>query len=341
MKKLMMLWLVLMFLGVVGNAEVVNMPDLSRPDSIAVDDQDIVITDGIHIYVYSQKDRKLRVKMGGKAGEGPQEFLPSPAPWIPAIRVYLKPDQFFVSGINKMLRFERSGKYIDEFRPIIPRSQYIPLEKKYVVIWFAEDKRHYITYSLYDSNKKLEKELLRMKSLDQDGKTIDPIAAGMAKSYFSRQVHGNHIFLISDDENIHVFNATGQKTATINPPYEKISLTAKDIEVFDQFFRKDLRFKEIYVLDHARVKYPSSYPLRKEYRVAQDRVYVISNKKKDTQYETFIYDFSGKLQKRMFLPLKDADPLELYPFAIHHNRIYQLIENDDEEIWQLHITEIK
>jgi hypothetical protein len=33
--------------------------------------------------------------------------------------------------------------------------------------------------------------------------------------------------------------------------------------------------------------------------------------------------------------------LELYPFTIKHDKIYQLIENEDEEVWELFILDIK
>lgn len=340
MKKICVLAGFLIFLAAAVNAGVVDMKGLSRPDNIVLDHKDIVITDGINIFIYSQKDKKPRNRFG-KRGEGPQEFTISRNPWIPSIRVYLKPDQIFVSSMNKVVTFDREGRFITEFRPTVPGSQYIPLGEKYVVVWFANEKVQYITYTLYDGNRKMEKELTRIKSLDQGGKKINPIAIGVIKNLLYRQVYGDKIFIPTEGDVIHVFNESGKKIAVISPPYERVKITSKIIDEFARFYSNDIRFKDIFERDRNRIDYPDFYPLMKDYRVTRDRVYVVSHKKVDNKYETFIFDHQGKLQEKKLMPLVDADPLELYPFTFYNNRIYQLIEDEEAEIWQLHITEIK
>ena len=60
-----------------------------------------------------------------------------------------------------------------------------------------------------------------------------------------------------------------------------------------------------------------------------DKIYVISNFKKENKYETFIYNFSGKLLKKTFVPLADQDLFNVYPFCIKNGKIYQLIEDEE------------
>ncbi len=43
----------------------------------------------------------------------------------------------------------------------------------------------------------------------------------------------------------------------------------------------------------------------------------------------------------LWIPLKDQNPQEPWPTAIHNGKLYQLIENLEDEEWDLVITEIK
>jgi hypothetical protein len=70
-----------------------------------------------------------------------------------------------------------------------------------------------------------------------------------------------------------------------------------------------------------------------------DKIYILSNFKKDGKFETFIYDFSGKLLKKTFLPLVESDILTLYPFTIHDGKVYQLVSDEDDQ-FKLRISKI-
>jgi hypothetical protein len=53
-----------------------------------------------------------------------------------------------------------------------------------------------------------------------------------------------------------------------------------------------------------------------------------------------IFNLDGKQLKRTFIPLRDTSPINTPPFTIYNNHLYQLIENFDEEQWQLVIDKI-
>jgi hypothetical protein len=80
-------------------------------------------------------------------------------------------------------------------------------------------------------------------------------------------------------------------------------------------------------------------PIFKDYRLDDDKIYILSNFKKDGKFETFIYDFSGKLLKKTFLPLVESDILTLYPFTIHDGKVYQLVSDEDDQ-FKLRISKI-
>lgn len=323
------------------SAKLVDLPDLAKPDGIVVDGKEIVINDGTTILIYSQKDVKL-LKKFGKKGEGPQEFMASPVPWMPSLRVYLKPNMLFVNSFNKVLIFDRAGNYKLEFKTNSPQNQYIPLEKKYVGMGVpVEDNIQYISYSLYDTTPKKEKDFFRIKSPQQRGKKVNPIVMGTIKNIFHRQAWGDKIFLPSPDGVIHVFDESGKEAATIKPEYEKVNFSAELKKKYDGFFSEDPRFKRIYAQDRGMIEFPEYLPLMKEYRVTAKKVYVITSKKLKEGYLTFVFDHKGKFLKKVAMPLVDMDLLEVYPFTIHNGYLYQLVEASDNENWQLKISEIK
>jgi hypothetical protein len=63
-------------------------------------------------------------------------------------------------------------------------------------------------------------------------------------------------------------------------------------------------------------------------------------KKDGEKNEFYVFDTKGKLLEKIFIPLINMDERSPYPFAIHKGKVYQLNENEDDETWELHVTEI-
>jgi hypothetical protein len=51
-------------------------------------------------------------------------------------------------------------------------------------------------------------------------------------------------------------------------------------------------------------------------------------------------DMQGKLVKKIFLPVSFMNVLDIYPYTVAGRKLYQLIENEDEE-WELHIVSFR
>jgi len=71
------------------------------------------------------------------------------------------------------------------------------------------------------------------------------------------------------------------------------------------------------------------------------KVYIFTWKKPAEGLETFIYDPDGKFSGRKVLPIHFMNPVLFSPFTIYENKIFQLIEDEENEIWRLKITEIQ
>ena len=90
-----------------------------------------------------------------------------------------------------------------------------------------------------------------------------------------------------------------------------------------------------------RKRRPGTFPLVRDYRAANEKVYVFPFYKKDRKSQVFIFDMKGKLIKTLPVEMEEKNPLDFYPFAVENDKLYQVIENIDNESWELRITDIK
>ena len=72
------------------------------------------------------------------------------------------------------------------------------------------------------------------------------------------------------------------------------------------------------------------------------RLYIFTSKMKDDLRECIVMDHRGKEIKRVFLFLPERYGMDFYDiFTITNNYFYRLIENVDDENWELHRTKIE
>jgi hypothetical protein len=93
-------------------------------------------------------------------------------------------------------------------------------------------------------------------------------------------------------------------------------------------------------IDRNLIKFPDYFPVIRDYRSSDDRLYIITYREKEEEKELFIVDFNVKLVKSTWLTIDEINPRELYPYTIENGKLYQLVENPDSEEWELHIIEI-
>ncbi|MCP5103649.1 MAG: hypothetical protein GY950_09735, partial [bacterium] len=69
--------------------------------------------------------------------------------------------------------------------------------------------------------------------------------------------------------------------------------------------------------------------------VADDNIYIKTYQRKNSLEKYIIMDLKGNIQKTVFLP--ESSP-NLFTFK--SNRFYYLVENEEDEIWELHSVDI-
>jgi len=342
MRKLLILFIAVLFLTcLVWAAKVAVLSELQRPASITVDGSQVFITEGINVYIYSAKDYSLQKKFG-KEGEGPQEFKRHPNPMAEDIRIIVQPKEILVNSIGKISYFTRKGEFIREMRVMLSLGGYIPVGNHMAGFGFDQkDNTRYITLNLCSPQCVKEKEFFRVKTLIQDGKSIDPIKMSVAKLVATIRVEDNKMFYRGEDQKIYAFDENGNQIYSITPEYEKVKFTKEWENRYINFLETDPRYKYVYQQDKNRIKFPGYFPPIRDLRVANKKIYIITFKSINDKKECYIYDSAdGKFIKKVFIPLVEQNVQELYPYTIKNGKVYQVVENLDEEKWELHVIDI-
>lgn len=317
------------------------LPDILKPEAIAVDCKNIYITDQHGAFIYSLSDFKLLGKIGRK-GEGPSEF-----PHTPLMQILS--DKIFLYTFKRMCFYTKSGDLVKEDRSGPMASRVKIVGNNYVVSshTFEEKIRYYNLIDVYSPN--LEKLNTIYKS--QGSNFANTNAASLIVRTYAKNVGNillyycwdNKIYLVEGKLGflIKVFDHNGTLLKTIKKDYEKIRIDDEEKKLlleklkYNRFVRKigwdNIKRAAGKIAD----KYPKYYPAIKDFNVFDDRIYVKTFKRSGEKEEFIVLDLNGNELKRVFLPAA-----EFGFWTFKKDRFYYLWENEDEEEWELHSEEI-
>ncbi|MGD2085254.1 MAG: hypothetical protein PVH61_03635 [Candidatus Aminicenantes bacterium] len=131
-------------------------------------------------------------------------------------------------------------------------------------------------------------------------------------------------------------------------------MTEADKKRYLDYFKTSRVFGKAYDQMKSRLEFPSYFPALQTFAVADGKIYAVTYGKKNGKTEVLVLDLKGKLLKTVFLPLHQRDDelamtlenrvarqVTNSTFAIKNGKFYQVLENQNEESWELHIHEIK
>ena len=341
MRKLILFIVLLILAGLLLTAKVIPMPDLVKPFRIRVDTDKIYVGEGATIYIYSAKDFKLLTTFG-RAGEGPREFK-----LYPEESAYfdVQSDKIAAASIGKLSFFTKEGKFIDEKKLVGggPQQFYRIMGDKLVGEKLLQDKDMlYKSVSIYDWDLNKIREIFRFKYYIQRRRQYNPIGRGMYIHNF--YVFHNKIFIGGEIDSgaIHVFDANGKRLYTVKPELDKVKFTQADKKGYIESFTSNAEYIRIYERIKHRFKYPQYFPLWENFVVADNKIYIQTYKRNDadTHNEFLILNIQGEPVKRVWLPMDEYFDFNPCPYTIANNNLYQFVENEDTEMWELHIIEI-
>ena len=310
------------------------LPELMNPRVIRADRKNFYVTEKTAIYIYSLKDFKL-IKKFGTAGEGPGEFKGT---------LFVEPlsDSLLVNCHGRVIYFTKTGKYLKESRsPQGPMSGgFMPLGENFAGMTAVREKKEvYSTFNLYDSKLNKIKEVHRFPIKTTVNKKMNPLAIRLYR--FDGKTH-NDLLYIGDHAKgtINVFDKQGKKVRTITYPFKDLEVTDQQVKEMEENLKLNPGTKEFYEMFKDQIRFPEIYPKYYDFFV-DDNIYVLTYERKENQAQFIVLDKKGIFVKKILLPFYQTNMHVTYPHTISSGKLYQLVENEDEEEWELHITKIK
>jgi hypothetical protein len=331
--------LLILFSIFVSGKKLAVLPGLVNPFEFIIDADRIYIPDEATIFIYSLKDYSF-IKKFGKEGEGPQEFFLNRAGGNNQVAIFFKDNQLLVYSFGRMSYFTKDGEYVKEIKiPGTVGRWFGALKDKFIGRKFSRDKNHvkYHHILMYDSNFKLIKEIYRHEHpLNlRLNKKFNPLTIDQADF----KICDNKIFVIdSQRTRIIIYNEKGEKIVTIIPGVKRVEFTKEDKENLVDDFKFSGMWTRLYTARKSLFVFPDFYPpIRRFYLDAGDkRIYVQSYySTSGDDIEFLIFDFNGKLIERVMMPFKIESRSKFY-----NGKIYQVMENEEIEEYELHVLEI-
>jgi len=342
MKKLSLLILSLMCIAAFGFSEkLAELPSLNDPTNILIDGNELYIFDPIVMKVFSMKDFRL-LRQFGKKGEGPGEMIPHPE--MPPNIEILK-DSIKICPDRKMLYFSKKGEYIKESRIPFMASQIITFGDIFAVVKIVTNSKgeQLIAVTYFSKDMKEIKVVYTRKreTPEKLGKMEIPTNLLYIRAYKDK------LYVVDQVKNfrIDVFDKKGNPLKPIEIDYEKIKVTDEyKTSIFD-WMKTQKWFNTMPPDFKSMFTFASYLPAIKNFMIIEDKIYVQTSKEKDNKAEFYIFDLNGKVLKHTFIPIdltigKIIESADAY-YTFKGNKCYFLVDNYENEVWELHSVDIK
>ena len=322
MRVLIILICVFFALSLFGE-KITTFPQLSKPILIKVGENVICINEGFVMYLYDLNDFKL-IKKVGRKGEGPGEFSSD-------LDINILKEKIMIESQGKLSFYSLKGDLIKEIRRQPKYRRLKILEDRYVASSGILSKEVYHNIAII-----LDTDFNELKTFYQDEARYHQQKQKTHRaSTWTFDVGEKKCFIVgSSDFKIDVFDKNGDLLYTIAPEYERVKYAQEYIDAWFNRIKRNLGMNAYYDFKQ-RVRFPEFFPAILDMMVDNGHVYVITYRRKENQSECFIFDLQGKLVKKTWLPLKNYDGVYLFPYCINNNYLYQLLDNEEEEVWEL------
>jgi hypothetical protein len=311
--------------------KIASFPELLKPQGMVIENDNIYITEETTIYIYSARDFSL-IKKFGKPGEGPQEFLRF-------VQVTPLKDNLLINSMGKISFYTKDGNYIKEIKSSGGINfLFQPLGDKYVARGVGlEDNTRFESINLFDSELKKIKTLLKKESDTQPTKGV----IRLLHSTLQFLTFADRLYVVDGSEfEIKVFDKNAEPLMTIKRDYQRVKFGQEDKEKIFKEIQSDPRQNQFFDAIKKMSVFPDYYPAIVALFQRDDFIYVMTFKRQGNKYEFFIFNANGDFVKQIFIPFAFRTALTPFPFSIKDNRLFQLVENEDTEVWELHRSEI-
>jgi hypothetical protein len=336
------------------------LPELTNPDNITLYDDELYVVEGPTIYVYALKDLRF-IRKFGKRGQGPGELLAIPGT---PNKINVQEDFILAETYVKLIWFTKEGKLIKEKKkPIFGLIGFIPIGKKgekFVARWLKldEDKVMYDTICLFNEDIKPIKKLYKQKWIQQ-GAQPPNIQLDMVPDFISFKVYEDKIFIDESSNGfvIEIFDINGNPLRRIEKKYDKIKVTEEDKERLINRLKEE-KYSKVQsqmvggwenLKKILNMKFANTYPPIQDIDVSANKIFVQTHKrveeKGQVKEEYVVMDFKGNILRKVMIPeiitSVQAREWGAEMNSMYKGKLYYLLENIDEETWELHVHDMK
>ena len=313
-----------------------DIPDIQKPRSVYVDENELFFLDGFTCYVYSLDPFALKYTFGQK-GDGPGDFM-----YKPEIRV--RDDMIIGLDFIKTNYFSRNGKFIDvkqynDFEDFDPGTEMLllPVKENFVRVLCDHDQRKRSIYWVRSDLK--EQKLLYEGPFDWG--TDQDIKAFSYKTQV--QCYQDMIF-VSDNQKgffIQVFDHQGNPLWTIDKTDEVGEITLSEDEK-NKIISKKLETRSEMTFDEVkeRIQLYDPVPSISHMIVSDERIHVIMNVKIDDAYKIVVLDLEGNIIDTLHIPIRAMSAgrsvLRFDPYTISQGALYELVKDEDTGVWSVY-----
>lgn len=154
------------------------------------------------------------------------------------------------------------------------------------------------------------------------------------------QAYNGKIFFANGKKGFYfeVYDANGTSINVIRRDYEKIRIPDELKKQKIDKFKNIPSVKRTWPISGKRWKFvfPEFFPPVQDFRVVDDLIYVKTYKMVKEKVEFVILDLNGNLKGKCFLP-----NVENKLWDIRDHRFFFLVENEEDDVWELHAEDIK
>ncbi len=314
------------------------LPELTNPSGFHMVEDRIYIADGFSFFIYSQKDYKL-IKKYGQKGEGPGEFMLVGGN---DLMLTIEPGHLIVNSYGRITHFTKEGVYLNEKRIKAVAKYLLPIGNQWVGLNYKRENKtlyHYI--NIYDSTfnvaKTIHKHIHGLQIFFGTDIKFNPLTVSPP----ALKIYKNKIFMLDGArKTLYVFNAKGETLFSLTDKDEPRRFTTENKTNYLNQLLPAPFWKRLYETRKHLFRFPSYYPPIDWFYIdrARGTIYLSTNHRKDGETKYLVFGPDGQFMKTVRLP---SCPGSQCRAVFFNGSFYRLKENEDDDVWELHVTGTK